>query len=208
MFPFNFHHHNSLDSTGIYNLNFGELPPEVLFSAGIHPEDVKENLNEEFEWLNKVASDKNCVALGECGLDARFPKTLQFQKETFRRQISLASDLEKPMIIHCVNQFPDIIQLKKLSKTPVIIHGFNKRKTIGDELLRHGFHLSFGKSILSNVNLQDFFSQIPLDKIFLETDAADISIQEIYQKAAALRNLETEELTEIIEQNLHSINIL
>lgn len=208
MFPFNFHHHNTLESPGIYNLNFGELRPEGFFSDGIHPKDVKESLSEEFEWLNNVASNKNCVAIGECGLDARFPETLQFQNEVFRKQVSLANDLQKPVIIHCVNQFPEIIQRKKLSKTPMIIHGFNKRKTIGDELLRHGFHLSFGKSILSNVNLQDFFSQIPLDKIFLETDAADVSIQEIYQKAAALRNLETEELTEIIEQNLHSINIL
>lgn len=208
MFPFNFHHHNNLETNGIYNLNFGELRPEGLFSAGIHPQTVKENLSDEFEWLNKVATDKNCVAIGECGLDARFPQTLQFQNETFTKQISLASDLQKTLIIHCVNQFPEIIQLKKLSETPMIIHGFNKRKTIGDELLRHGFHLSFGKSILSNVNLQDFFSQIPLDKIFLETDAADVSIQEIYHKAAALRNLEMEELTQIIEENLHSINIL
>lgn len=89
----------------------------------------------------------------------------------------------------------------------MIIHGFNKRKSIGDELLKNGFYLSFGKSILSNVNLQDFFSEIPLDKIFLETDAANISIQEIYQKAAALRHLETEELALKIEKNLHAINI-
>ena len=207
MLCFNFHHHNRLENTGVYNLSFGELAPEGFYSAGIHPETVKNDLRSKLEWLITFAAHKNCVSIGECGLDARFPETLQFQNEIFKKQISLANDLQKPLIIHCVDKFPEIIRLKNLSEVPMIIHGFNKRKSIGDELLKNGFYLSFGKSILSNVNLQDFFSEIPLDKIFLETDAANISIQEIYQKAAALRHLETEELALKIEKNLHAINI-
>ncbi|MCB4234147.1 hypothetical protein LDL59_00905 [Kaistella anthropi] len=50
----------------------------------------------------------------------------------------------------------------------MIVHGFNKRKTIGDEMLKNEFCLSFGKSALYNVNLQDFLKEIPIDQLFLK----------------------------------------
>ena len=89
----------------------------------------------------------------------------------------------------------------------MIVHGFNKRKSIGDDLLKNGFCLSFGKSVLYNVNLQDFVKHLPIEKLFLETDSADFEIKELYQKVADLKNMRLEDLSEKIKNNLQNLQI-
>ena len=89
----------------------------------------------------------------------------------------------------------------------MIVHGFNKRKTIGDDLLKNGFCLSFGKSVLYNVNLQVFLRDFPTDKLFLETDSSDFEIKELYQKVAGLKNISLEDLSQKIRENLHNLEI-
>lgn len=90
----------------------------------------------------------------------------------------------------------------------MVIHGFNKRETIGGNLLEKGFYLSFGSSLLQSVNLQEFFNKVPLDKIFLETDAAENDIQEMYLKVAEIKNISLEDLNLQIQENLKKIGIL
>jgi TatD DNase family protein len=55
--------------------------------------------------------------------------------------------------------------------------------------------------------LQLFLKNLPLDKFFLETDAAEINIDLIYQKAAEIKNLRIEKLDEIIKENLQKTGI-
>src|SRR5690606_22422865 len=149
---------------------------------------------------------ENCVAIGECGLDARY-ENADLQKRVFEKQIMLANEVQKPLIIHCVKSFPAIIEICRNAAVPVVIHGFNKRKTIGDELLEKQFMLSFGKSLMYNVNLQAFFKAMPPNRFFIETDSADIEIEKLYRKAAELRNITIEELNLQIPENLKSINL-
>lgn len=204
---FDFHHHHPSTEFGIYNLKFEEDSPAGLFSAGIHPDAIKENLGKKISWLNEVALDDNCVAIGECGLDGRFGNDA-LQEAVFEKQILLANQLHKPLIIHCVKRFPALIRFKKLAEVPMIIHGFNKRSTVGRELLRHDFNLSFGKSLLYNVDLQEFLKETPLHKMFLETDSADVQLSKIYGKSAALKNISTEQMHAQIKDNLRALKIL
>jgi TatD DNase family protein len=206
MAKFNFHHHFK-ENFGIYNLNFGEQLPYYQFSAGIHPKDILDDFESQLSWLMKIAENKNCVAIGECGLDNLINVNLDKQKDVFFKQIYLANELQKPLIVHCVKQFQELLNFKNYSKVPMVIHGFNKKSSVANELLQNGFYFSFGKSIIQNVNLQDFFKNIPLDKFFLETDASDIEIEKIYLKAAAIKNLSIKNLKEIIEGNLQKIGI-
>ena len=202
---FDFHHHHPEIKFGIYNLKFGETSPETLFSAGIHPDSISEKLEEHFLWLNEISKNRNCVAIGECGLDGLIDVEEKLQEEVFEMQIILANEIQKPLIIHCVKRFSQLIHFKKISKVPMIIHGFNKRKTIGDDLLKHDFYLSFGKSVLHNVNLQDFVKDFPIEKMFLETDSANFEIEELYRKVAELKNIDLEEFTKNIYENLKII---
>lgn len=204
---FNFHHHNLVNFYGIYNLELGENVPESYFSVGIHPKDIDENWEKHFEAFKKISLQDNCLAIGECGLDALIDIDANLQKTVFERQILWANEIQKPVIIHCVKRFQELIPFQKLAEVPLIIHGFNKKKSVADEMLKHGFFLSFGKSVLYNLSLQSILKEIPIDKIFLETDDTDFDIAELYQKVSEIKEISLEELQKKISENLQSINV-
>ena len=204
---FDFHHHDADRKSGIYNLKFNEEIPEIFFSAGIHPKSLSDGLEKQLIWLQEISVAENCVAIGECGLDGLIDVDEESQEKAFQAQIEIANSVKKPLIIHCVKTFSQLLQFRKMSKVPMIIHGFNKRKTIGDDLLKNGLCLSFGKSVLYNVNLQDFVKHLPIEKLFLETDSADFEIKELYQKVADLKNMRLEDLSEKIKNNLQNLQI-
>lgn len=204
---FNFHHHTLVNFYGIYNLELGENVPESYFSVGIHPKDIDENWEKHFEAFKKISLQDNCLAIGECGLDALIDIDANLQKTVFERQILWANEIQKPVIIHCVKWFQELIPFQKLAEVPLIIHGFNKKKSVTDEMLKHGFFLSFGKSVLYNLSLQSILKKIPIDKIFLETDDTDFDIAELYQKVSEIKEISLEELQKKISENLQSINV-
>lgn len=204
---FDFHYHHTEKRAGIYNLSVGESLPKGFFSVGIHPDLSSQVTEEQFAWLKEVSKHQNCLAIGECGLDGLIDIEDAVQEEVFTRQIELANQRKKPLIVHCVRRFSPLINFRKKAKVPMIIHGFNKRKTIGADLQKHDFYLSFGKSVLQNVNLQEFVKEFPLEKMFLETDAEDFDLELLYQKVADLKSLKVEDLVLQIEENLKIFNI-
>ena len=204
---FDFHHHDFNKKNGIYNLKLNEIPPANYFSAGIHPQDISDRFEEDFLWLKTIVKLENCVAIGECGLDGLVEIDENLQHEIFQKQIELANEIRKPIIIHCVKRFSQLIHFKKKSKVPMIVHGFNKRKTIGDEMLKNDFCLSFGKSALYNVNLQDFLEEIAIDQLFLETDSADFEIKDLYYKIAELKSCRIEDFQKKIKENLKNLQV-
>ena len=204
---FDFHHHDADRKSGIYNLKFNEEIPEIFFSAGIHPKSLSDGLEKQLIWLQEISVAENCVAIGECGLDGLIDVDEESQEKAFLAQIEIANSVKKPLIIHCVKRFSQLLKFRKMSKVPMIVHGFNKRKTIGDDLLKNGLCLSFGKSVLYNVNLQDFVKHLPIENLFLETDSADFEIKELYQKVADLRNMRLEDLSKKIKNNLQNLQI-
>ena len=204
---FDFHHHDADRKSGIYNLKFNEEIPEIFFSAGIHPKSLSDGLEKQLIWLQEISVAENCVAIGECGLDGLIDVDEESQEKAFLAQIEIANSVKKPLIIHCVKRFSQLLKFRKMSKVPMIVHGFNKRKTIGDDLLKNGLCLSFGKSVLYNVNLQDFVKHLPIENLFLETDSADFEIKELYQKVADLKNMRLEDLSKKIKNNLKNLQI-
>ena len=207
MIFFDFHHHKSHNSYGIYNLHQEEILPENYFSIGIHPKDIDGNWQENLEKVKEISQQQNCVAIGECGLDALINIDENLQKKVFEAQILWANEIQKPVIIHCVRKFQELIPFQKIAKIPMIIHGFNKKKAIADEMLKHGFYLSFGKSVLHSVSLQAIVKDFPLEKMFLETDDADFDIAELYQKVAELKEISLGKLQKQISNNLEILNI-
>lgn len=204
---FDFHHHDFTQKNGIYNAEYGDMPTEGFFSAGIHPNKIDHQIENYFLWLKEVAPTKNCVAIGECGLDGLIKTDEKLQEEIFAKQIDYANEIRKPIIIHCVRRFSRLNYFKKKAKVPMIIHGFNKKKTIGIDLQKNDFSLSFGKSVLYDVNLQNFFKEFPLDKIFLETDSADFNLEELYEKAASIKNMTVNDFVLKINENIQNLKI-
>ncbi|WP_276704502.1 TatD family hydrolase [Chryseobacterium sp.] len=202
---FDFHHHKKSISKGIYNLEYGETPPEFPYSIGIHPQDIQfENIESQFDWVKSTITE-DCFAIGECGLDGLISIEQKIQEQVFKRQIEISNELKKPLIIHCVRKFYEVISFRKIANQPMIIHGFNKKQSFADDLLKNKFYLSFGKAVLYNLSLQNVLKTTPLDKIFLETDNEDFNIEELYIKVSELKGISLEKLNEQISENLETI---
>ncbi|KPE51454.1 TatD family hydrolase [Chryseobacterium indologenes] len=202
---FDFHHHKESVTYGIYNLDPGTPPKNNLYSAGIHPKDIDAgSMENQFRWLESSISE-NCFAIGECGLDSMVPVPQKIQEKVFLRQIYLSNEIRKPLIIHCVRKFYEVISFKKKAEQAMIIHGFNKKRPIAEDLLARNFYLSFGKAVLYQLSLQDILKAVPLDKLFLETDNDDFAIEDLYQKVSEIKGVSPETLNEQILENLYTI---
>lgn len=202
---FDFHHHKKNIHNGIYNLDLEAVSTDFPYSAGIHPKDINiHTIEDQFDWLKSNITE-NCFAIGECGLDSFVKTDEKIQEEVFLKQIKFANEIKKPIIIHCVRKFYEIISFKKFSEQPMIIHGFNKKESIARDLLKNNFYLSFGKAVLYNLSLQHTLKTTPLNKIFLETDNDDFSIEELYLKVSEIREISLENLNKQIIENLETI---
>ncbi|MDI9310357.1 MAG: TatD family hydrolase [Limnohabitans sp.] len=200
---FNLHTHTSsflenvIEIVNQYPNDFDEQVK--WFSIGIHPWYIDEEKNEEYL---KIIEEKllydNCLALGECGLDKRIEIPLQNQIAIFEKQLVLAQQYKKPVILHCVSAYQEVIEIKKRLKidVPMIIHGFSKNIQVAKSLLENGFYLSFGKYLLRNPELAVVFEQVPNDKFFLETDTIEETIFEVYKKASEIKKINIEEKVE------------
>jgi len=178
------------------------------FSIGIHPWFIKkESLQNELLLIEEKLQDKNCFAPGECGLDKISETDLTLQKIVFKKQLELSEKYKKPLLIHCVKAYQELIEIKKEMKPTQtwVLHGFHKNSQVAESLLKNGVILSFGAGIINRKKLQEVVFNIPISSILLETDTAEISIEKVYQKMAAIKNISLEELKSEIKQNFKSI---
>jgi TatD DNase family protein len=185
--------------------NFSLPDTDNWLSAGIHPWYINEKLyNLQLKKLATVAKDPAIKFIGECGLDRLKGAPLPLQEEIFIKQIRIAEDLKKPIIIHCVKCYNELLSIKKIvrPRVPFIVHGFNTKIEIARQLLDKGFYLSLGGALLNEEsNARKVLQEIPLERLFLETDDKDISIIDIYQKAAQIKGLSMEVLEKMVFDN-------
>ena len=179
------------------------------FSVGLHPWYIKkENIDKDFEELTQLAKHPNVLAIGECGLDRLIDLDMNIQEEIFIRQIHLAETLQKPVIIHCVKAFSELIALKKRlkPKVPLIVHGFNNNPQICAQLIQHQFYISLGNALLnSQSNASKNISSIPIEQLFLETDDKICFISTIFAHASTYLTQPVEVLQEQILQNFKKV---
>lgn len=178
------------------------------YSIGIHPWYIDQNrLNSDLELIEEKLKLDECLAIGECGLDKRIEIPIKLQTAVFQNQIELAQPTTKPIILHCVAAFQEIIAIKKEMNinNPMIIHGFSKNIQVAKSLLDNGFYLSFGKYLLRNPELAEVFAYVPRDRFFLETDTIEETIMEVYQKASNIKNIKIDDIQEIVKTNFNQI---
>jgi TatD DNase family protein len=178
------------------------------YSIGIHPWYIDENrLETDLEIIKQKLQLDKCLALGECGLDKRIEIPLELQISVFKQQLELVKETQKPIVLHCVAAYDEVIAIKKEMKieNPMIIHGFSKNEQVAQSLLKNGFYLSFGKYLLRNPDLEKVFTFAPENQILLETDTIEESIYQVYEKAAAIKGISVEEMKTIVFTNFSTI---
>lgn len=170
-------HNNNRAYNAIINISpEDDILPDIYYSIGIHPWSTHLATPSMLDALTQKAHNKQIVAIGETGLDALKGGNIETQTELFKFHIKLSEQVGKPLIIHAVKTFPQIINLKQehSPRQPWIIHGFRGKPELAKELLKHGFFISLGEKFN-----KETASIIPEDRLFYESDESPLSIKEI-----------------------------
>ncbi len=207
----NFHTHQQIYDAKIeiVNASIHEINSLNYYSYGLHPWYLdKETLDYDLSKLKMKVGEKRCLAIGECGLDKLSKVDFNLQVEVFIEHIKLANKIKKPLIIHCVKSFNELINCLNLNdnQVPVIIHGYNNNENIAKILIDYGCYFSFGKALLGyESNAAKAIKSVGRKRFFLETDNAEISIKYIYGKAAELLGVDTEIVQAQVQENFTAL---
>lgn len=196
------HNVNEGEVNTIYNVRINDDPmslphgPRLYFSAGIHPRDAHNFQPAWLEKLNLLLNYQQVVAIGECGLDKTIETPFEVQLQVFERQLILSEIVCKPLILHCVGYFNELLQIKERHspRQAWVIHGFRGKPELARQLLRKGVYLSYGEKFNP-----ESVAATPPGRLLTETDESKAGIETIHQQILAHNNCRPEELTAAYE---------
>ena len=205
--------------TSKLSLDLAEKYDSLYATVGIHPHDAKKLNDQSIEGLRKLAAHHKVVAIGEIGLDFYrnlSPKPLQY--EAFEKQLELAIELKKPIVIHTREALEETIDVVKKCAADLVggvFHCFPGDAADAERVIELGFSVSFGGVMtFKNSTMAEVASQVPLDRIILETDSPYLTplpfrgkqnrpayVKYVYQKLAELKDLPIADIVSIIDRN-------
>lgn len=146
-------------------------------AAGIHPHEASKFLDSSLAELREFATRPKFVAIGEIGLDYHYDQSPRdAQREMLIRQLELARELKRPVLIHCREAWDDLRTVLNEHWNGAalggILHCFTGCQADAFDLLDEGFLVSFaGNLTFKNAqNLRDVAREIPADQLLTETD--------------------------------------
>lgn len=220
-------------STGRRALEYAEAYDGIYAAVGLHPTHIRgvfetglwsgnERELEEFNRDNykELLENPKAVAVGEIGLDY-YDKTITdsakvIQKEVFKKQLDLARDAGKPVIIHCRKAYNDLIEILEeySGKINGVVHSFEGRKSQALKFLDMGFYLGFNGMITYASGMENIIKEVSLERILLETDCPFLTpipyrgqrnepsyLSYIAEKIAEIKQIETDQVAEQTTKN-------
>ena len=197
----------------------------VYAAIGVHPEDIEALNDKEYAWLKENAiSNSKVVAIGEIGLDYHYPEPgKELQRECFRRQLRIAAEVGKPVIIHSRDACADTLECMKREHAENIggvIHCYSYTKEAAKDFLDMGFYFGIGGVVtFKNARkLVETVEYLPIEKILLETDCPYMApepnrgkrndsryIKYIAEKIAQIKGMDVQEVIDITNQNAKTL---
>lgn len=193
---------------------------DIYAAVGIHPHEGSMYSLEIAKKLQKLAESEKVVAFGEIGLDYHYDNSPRDeQRQAFRAQLRLASNLELPVIIHSREAEEDTIKILKEEWNPEnggVVHCYSSSAEMAKKLLDLNFHIGFtGLITFKNLEwLRRIVSNTPINKILVETDSPYMSpepyrgrrneparVKEVAMQVAKCHNLTLDKVAEITTQN-------
>ncbi len=198
----------------------------IYAAIGVHPDEVDTMKEADMEELSHMAKEDKVVAIGEIGLDY-FRKEgnvyKSVQKEWFCRQLDLAKEIEKPVIIHSRDAAEDTIQILRdfrkenpQIENPGVIHCYSYSPELAKEYVAMGFYIGIGGVVTfkNAKKLVETVAQIPLERILVETDSPYLcpepnrgkrndssQIRYVIDRIADIRGIAPEEVEKQTEMN-------
>lgn len=174
---------------------------QTIETVGIHPWHAA---NCDLAEVKKHAPSAD--AIGEIGLDYACDVPREVQTAVLRAQLTLAEQFEKPVVLHCVRAFEEVMKIvADYRLKAVIFHGFIGSKEQAQRVLAQGYFLSFGERTFHSPKTIEALRITPLSQLFAESDESPTPIEEIYSKIADLRGVSTEDLDAAAKSNFAKI---
>jgi len=208
------HVHGGTPSSGIFILESlmaheSKIPAAiagVAFTYGIHPWFLNEsNYKQLIISVESLISHPDIIAIGEAGFDRLRGPSPELQRRAFEDQIIISEKIRKPVVVHCVRAWDELLAVHKKLKPEMswLIHGYRGNVKLATQLISKGMYLSFWFDFVLRPGSGDLLRHLPTDRIFLETDGADVDIKNIYDKVASDLDLSVDELKSIILKNFN-----
>jgi TatD DNase family protein len=211
----------SSDSSSLDRVKtLAEKYEKIYMTVGIQPHSAGEMNSDILELIKSMAKGKKVVAIGEIGLDYHYNFSLpDIQRHVFREQIKVAKKANLPLVIHTREAFEDTLNIlneEKGADTGGVIHCFTEDLNQGKIFTDMGFYIGIGGAVtFKNTKLlQEAVTEIPLEKIILETDCPYMTpvphrgkrnepsyLRFIAEKIAELKNITDEEVKKVTEEN-------
>ncbi len=193
----------------------------VYGTVGVHPGATKDMTQERFEYLQRAALRDKVVAIGEIGLDYYWEKEeaqKANQKEWFVKQLQLAKEVNKPVIIHSREAAADTLEIMKQewADRPAVIHCYSYSKEMAKIYAKMGYYFGIG-GVLTYKNartLVETVEYVPIEQLLLETDCPYLSpvpnrgkrndstnLRYVAERIAEIKNMSYDAVVEITAQN-------
>jgi TatD DNase family protein len=209
--------HDRLESP----LAIAESHDWIYASVGVHPHEARHFTDSHAEKIRQLAQHPKVVAVGEIGLDYHYDHSPRdVQKQVLIRQMELARELQRPIIIHCRDAWADLREITAAHWKPArlggILHCFTGSHEDVCAFLDWGFLISFAGNLTFKKaeNLRDVARVIPRHRLLTETDSPYLApapyrgkrnepayVRVVTQELAQLRNLTEEELARQVLEN-------
>lgn len=198
------------------SIALAEQYPQLYATVGIHPHDAQGF--EQWSQLETLLQHPKVLAVGEIGLD--YCKNYcppDVQKEVFERQLFLALQYQKPIIIHNREADQDVFDhVAQLDYPKIVYHCYSSDLKYAQKLLSKGYMLSFTANITypKNDNLRAVIKAVPLERIMTETDCPFLApqalrrevnepanVKSVVECIAEIKGLSYAEVEQVTEQN-------
>lgn len=190
----------------------------VYAACGVHPHDTQNLCEEDMNNLKELLKIPKAVALGEIGLDYYYDNSPRDkQKNWFDRQLKLAVELDKPVVIHTRDAMADTIDILKANpQNSGIIHCYSGSRESAKILLDMGYYISFaGPLTFKNANAAlEVAKYVPDDRFLIETDSpylapapyrgkrnCPIYVAEVAKRIAQIKGKTFEEIADLSFEN-------
>lgn len=208
---------DSVDKT----LRILEKYPQSYGALGIHPSEIRGLTEADMENIKeKALANERVVAIGEIGLDYwEEGPDKESQAFWFRRQLDLAREVNKPVIIHsrdAVQDTYDILMEEKAEELGGVIHCFSASAEMAERYVKKGFFIGIGGVVTfkNAKKLQEVVERTPLGSIVLETDCPYLApaphrgkrnysgyLTLVVEKIAEIKGISAEEVCNVTYEN-------
>jgi TatD DNase family protein len=198
-------------------IRLAERYPFMYATVGIHPHDAAKATPESFARLRELARHPKVIAIGEIGLDFHYdfsPRPVQ--NSVFERQLEIAAELEKPVVIHTREAWAATLEMLAGWRGGGIMHCFTGDAEAAREALDLGFHLGFGGVVTfpKAGDVREAARITPDDRLLVETDSPYLApvphrgarnepafVVEVARRLAEVRGCAPEHIAEISTAN-------